>query len=469
MRPPLWRPLAFLIGFSLLLRWLALDQLLQQPFWSEQGGWWLAKHGAVRFLYHYSTWPALFVGIGSGLVWFASWVTGRYKEARPITLFLSLLLVVGPGIVVNFLLKNHVGRPRPVQTLEFGGNNHFRRLGELGSKAGKSFPSGHASMGFYWLGLSVFFWERRRNRAWVFAVLGLTLGTVIGVGRMAQGGHWPSDILWSAGVIYFAAWVLHYALFRTAQPSAPRDEPVGIFSLGRAAGDPIEAFSVVVPFYNEAGNVRFVLEELRTSLPDAEIIAVDDGSTDETWAEILRTDGVRGLRMPRNLGQSAAIYHGLQACTGDVCGLMDGDGQNDPDNFHLLLDNFRRSGARMVCGYRAKRHDSWNRKAASRAANMIRRLFLKDGVRDTGCSQKVFRREDVALLVPFRGLHRYLPAFFRQAGLQISEVPVKHRDRRCGVSKYTNWSRAMAGIHDLIGVSWLLSRKLPVIQLESKL
>ena len=224
--------------------------------------------------------------------------------------------------------------------------------------------------------------------------------------------------------------------------------------------------SVVVPFYNEADNVRFVLEELRSILPQAEIIAIDDGSFDETWPQIQSVAGVRRLRLGRNLGQSAAVYHGLRACTRDVCGMMDGDGQNDPANFLLLLNEFHRGGADVVCGYRAARNDTWDRKIASRAANAIRRFFLNDGVRDTGCSQKIFRREAVELLVPFRGLHRYLPALFRQAGLRIAEIPVRHRTRRAGISKYNNWSRATAGVHDLIGVSWLLKRKLPPVSIE---
>jgi dolichol-phosphate mannosyltransferase len=147
---------------------------------------------------------------------------------------------------------------------------------------------------------------------------------------------------------------------------------------------------------------------------------------------------------------------------------MDGDGQNDPFNFRLLLAAFNQGNADVVCGYRANRHDAWNRKAASRVANTIRRFFLDDGVRDTGCSQKVFRREAVDLLVPFRGLHRYLPALFKQAGLRVVETPVHHRTRRAGKSKYDNWTRAAAGIYDLIGVAWLLKRKLPIVRLEEK-
>lgn len=227
-----------------------------------------------------------------------------------------------------------------------------------------------------------------------------------------------------------------------------------------------DIFSVVVPFYNEASNVHFVLEELRAVLPDAEIIAVDDGSTDQTWARITAMSGVRGVRLARNLGQSGAIYYGLCACMRPVCGLMDGDGQNDPANFHQLLAEFQRGEADVICGYRTKRNDTWNRRAASRFANALRRRWLDDGVRDTGCSQKVFRREAVELLVPFRGMHRYLPAIFKQAGLKIAEVPVHHRTRRAGTSKYSNWRRALDGVYDLIGVAWLLNRKITPVSME---
>lgn len=226
--------------------------------------------------------------------------------------------------------------------------------------------------------------------------------------------------------------------------------------------------TVVIPFFNEGENVTEVLHELRTTLPGAELIAIDDGSRDDTWEQIQRAEGVRGLRFVKNQGQSAAIYHGLRAATQPVVGMMDGDGQNDPANFKLLLAEFAREQADVVCGYRAIRRDTWSRRAASKFANAIRRAFLDDGVRDTGCSQKVFRREAVELLVPFRGLHRYLPAIFKQAGLRIAEVAVNHRPRRAGVSKYSNFTRALHGIYDLVGVSWLLKRKIAPPEIETK-
>ena len=124
----------------------------------------------------------------------------------------------------------------------------------------------------------------------------------------------------------------------------------------------------------------------------------------------------RGLRLDRNLGQSAAMFYGLHAATGDLCGVMDGDGQNDPANFQVLLREWARGEADVICGYREQRADTWNRRIASRIANGIRRWFLDDGVRDTGCSQKVFPRHAVELLVPFRGLHRYLARDLQTGG-----------------------------------------------------
>jgi glycosyltransferase involved in cell wall biosynthesis len=226
--------------------------------------------------------------------------------------------------------------------------------------------------------------------------------------------------------------------------------------------------SVVVPFFDEAPNVDAVLAELQSRLPRAEIVAVDDGSRDDSWARILAAPGVRGLRFAKNQGQSAAIYWGLRAATQPLVGVMDGDGQNDPASFAGLVRELRAGNADVACGYRARRRDSWSRRAASRVANSIRRAVLDDGARDTGCSQKVFRREHAELLVPFRGMHRYLPAIFRQAGLRIAEVEVNHRPRAGGRSKYGNWRRALDGIYDLFGVAWLLDRKLPPPTMETK-
>jgi dolichol-phosphate mannosyltransferase len=222
--------------------------------------------------------------------------------------------------------------------------------------------------------------------------------------------------------------------------------------------------SIVVPFYNEEACVKSVLDEIRSCQPQAEIIAVDDGSSDGTWSIISSMEGIEGVKLTENRGQSAAIYAGLMHAVSDVVVLLDGDGQNDPSDIESLIAKL--PGADVVVGYRAKRKDTWSRRVASKIANRIRRLFLDDGVRDTGCSLKVFARQHVELLVPFNGLHRYLPAIFTKASLKIDEVPVNHRPRVEGISKYTNWERALRGIYDLIGVAWLLNRKVHFPKIE---
>ena len=224
--------------------------------------------------------------------------------------------------------------------------------------------------------------------------------------------------------------------------------------------------SVIIPFFNEEESVRFVLEEVLSCQPDAEIVAVDDGSADRTWDTIC-TLPVHGLRLTENRGQSAAMYAGMRAASGDVIVLMDGDGQNDPADIQKLIDLLQQENLDVVCGQRVNRRDTRSRRVASKAANAIRRSILNDGISDTGCSLKAFRREHVELLVPFNGLHRYLPAIFKQANLRITETPVNHRERAQGTSKYTNWERALRGIYDLFGVRWLLKRKIVYPKLET--
>jgi dolichol-phosphate mannosyltransferase len=216
--------------------------------------------------------------------------------------------------------------------------------------------------------------------------------------------------------------------------------------------------TVVIPFYNEAGCAGEVLAEIRRAEPDAEIVAVDDGSTDGTDAILRAAPGVRVVTLGKNCGQSAALYAGLRAATGGIVAMMDGDGQNDPADIGKLVAAL--AGADVAYGVRARRRDSAARVMAGRLANAIRRAALGDDATDTGCTLKVIRREHVDLLVPFNGLHRYLPAFFARSGLRAGEIPVNHRPRRAGVSKYTLGGRALRGIRDLVGVRWLLSRRI---------
>ncbi len=217
-------------------------------------------------------------------------------------------------------------------------------------------------------------------------------------------------------------------------------------------------YSIIIPFYNESESVIAVLREVLETNPGAEVIAINDGSSDNTYALMRSVEGVTARTFAQNRGQSAAMYAGMRIASREVCVMMDGDGQNDPADIPRLRAGLK-DGIDMVCGYRANRKDKASRRWASQIANRIRTAFIDDGLRDTGCSLKCFHRRSVDHLVPFNGMHRYMAAFMKQAGLHIVEVPVNHRERHAGASKYTNWERALRGIYDLVGVSWLIRRK----------
>ena len=220
------------------------------------------------------------------------------------------------------------------------------------------------------------------------------------------------------------------------------------------------AVSVVVPVFNEEDNISTLQTELRAALTgiDHEIIFVDDGSSDQTAQRIQNLAEVRVLRFEKNTGQSAAMYAGLHAARGSTVVLLDGDLQNDPADIPRLLAEIER-GADLVCGYRAHRKDTVVKRITSRVANFVRSRFTKDGVRDTGCTLKAMRRECVAALVPFRGMHRFIPALVKGAGYRLVEIPVNHRARQFGVSKYGLGNRAVRATVDMFGVRWLLSRQ----------
>jgi glycosyltransferase involved in cell wall biosynthesis len=219
--------------------------------------------------------------------------------------------------------------------------------------------------------------------------------------------------------------------------------------------------SVVVPLFNEEASMPILQSELRAALGDLdhEIIFVDDGSIDRTVERIENAPNVRVVRFARNAGQSAAIYAGLQAACGATAVLIDGDLQNDPADIPKLLAEISR-GADLVCGYRAQRKDTLVKRLTSRVANFVRSRFTKDGVRDTGCTLKAMRRECIGALIPFKGMHRFIPALIKAAGYRLVEIPVNHRPRRFGRSKYGLGNRALRATIDMFGVRWLLSRRL---------
>lgn len=219
--------------------------------------------------------------------------------------------------------------------------------------------------------------------------------------------------------------------------------------------------SVVVPLFNEEENIPILQTEIERALEglDYELILVDDASTDTTAARVRRSERVRLLRFAKNEGQSAAMLAGIQAARGECIVLLDGDLQNDPADIPRLLAEIER-GADLVCGYRARRADSLSKKITSRVANFVRSRFVGDGVRDTGCTLKAMRRECASALVPFKGVHRFIPALVKNAGYTLAEIPVNHRPRQYGVSKYGLGNRALRATMDMFGVRWLQSRRL---------
>jgi glycosyltransferase involved in cell wall biosynthesis len=221
--------------------------------------------------------------------------------------------------------------------------------------------------------------------------------------------------------------------------------------------------SIVIPLFNEQDNVAPLTEEIRAAMAGIpyEIIFVDDKSTDATLAAIPTGTDIRIIEFAKNTGQSGAMYAGIMAATGDRIALLDGDRQNDPNDIPLMLLDLEQ-GFDLVCGYRKQRRDSLSKRLTSRIANFVRSRFTKDGVRDTGCTLKVMRTECRDALIPFYGMHRFIPALIKGMGFRITERPVNHRPRTAGVSKYGFGNRVIKATMDMFAVRWLLSRQIRI-------
>jgi dolichol-phosphate mannosyltransferase len=230
-------------------------------------------------------------------------------------------------------------------------------------------------------------------------------------------------------------------------------------------------FSIIVPLFNEEDNVSILQDEIEVALSgcDYELILVDDCSTDTTRSRIRRSDRVRTIEFRHRGGQSAALYAGMQAARGEFVGLLDGDLQNDPADLAKLFAELKKSEFDLICGFRANRQDTWAKRTMGRIANTIRSRFIGDGVRDTGCTLKVMQRECIAALIPFNGVHRFIPALVKGAGFRIAEMPVSHRPRRFGVSKYGLVNRVFRATADMFGVRWFLARRFNVKETGSQL
>lgn len=226
--------------------------------------------------------------------------------------------------------------------------------------------------------------------------------------------------------------------------------------------------SVVFPVYNEEQNIPLLLEEIAKAL-DArrwiyEIVAVDDGSGDRSL-EVLRQSrakypSLRILVFEKNSGQTAALDAAWRAARGTYVVSLDADLQNDPADIPPMMQKLEESGADMVIGVRVNRHDTWSRKMQSKIGNAVRNWITRDQITDTGCSLKLVKREAIENVRLYSGMHRFLPTLVRMQGYEVMEMPVNHRPRKYGQSKYGAMNRAFRGLADCLAVRWMSHRML---------
>lgn len=224
----------------------------------------------------------------------------------------------------------------------------------------------------------------------------------------------------------------------------------------------------MIPVYDERDNLGPLVAEIAAALSGGgrryEIVAVDDGSTDgslEALKALKRTHPeLHIVSFAANAGQTAAFAAGFRAARGAVIVTMDADGQNDPADVPALLEALERGSASAVAGYRVRRHDSAWKRLQSRIANGVRNRLNHETIRDTGCSLKAFRAEVLRELPLFTGMHRFLPTLVKMRGGTVTEVPVRHRPRRSGRTKYGMWNRVFRSLADAFAVRWMQRRQL---------
>ena len=221
----------------------------------------------------------------------------------------------------------------------------------------------------------------------------------------------------------------------------------------------------MIPVYNERESLAPLLAELgalRGKVPPFEVVTVDDGSTDGSVDELRRLrpehPELHLVAFERNAGQTAAFAAGFRAARGRIIVTLDADLQNDPADVPALIAELERSGASAVVGYRANRRDTGWKKIQSRIANGVRNWLNGETIRDTGCSLKAFRAEAVKSLPLFAGMHRFFPTLVKLQGGTVSEVPVRHRARRFGSTKYGMWNRVFRALVDALAVRWMQRR-----------
>lgn len=225
-------------------------------------------------------------------------------------------------------------------------------------------------------------------------------------------------------------------------------------------------YSVVIPLKDEEGNIRDLIEELdpvMKSLDSSwELICVDDGSEDGTLSLLKdlaqHKTYMRIISFDKNYGQSSAFDAGFKAARGEYVITLDGDRQNDPVDIPKLVEAV--CDCDLVCGTRKRRKDSWLKKLTSKIANGVRSRVCKDGIEDTGCSLKIYRTKCLRNIKMFHGMHRFLPALFQIEGYSVKQVPVNHRERSKGKTKYNFFNRSFNTISDMLAVRWMRKRNL---------
>jgi dolichol-phosphate mannosyltransferase len=227
--------------------------------------------------------------------------------------------------------------------------------------------------------------------------------------------------------------------------------------------------SVVVPLYNESENVAPLVQQVLAALKQErrtiELVLVDDASTDDTWGQVAaarRADArVRGIRHSRNSGQSAALWTGFRGTNAPLIATLDGDLQNDPAEFPRMLAELERYD--LICGMRVARQDNFLRRVSSGVARWARGRVVGAEFKDVGCGLRVFRRSVLDGLFAFNGFHRFMPILVHATGGRVCEIPVSHRPRVAGVSKYGVWNRLGRGIFDLFAIAWFQKRRIGII------
>lgn len=225
-------------------------------------------------------------------------------------------------------------------------------------------------------------------------------------------------------------------------------------------------YSVVIPLKNEEENIADLINELEPVMQTLnspwELICINDGSTDNTLSvlsELVKTKPfLRVLNFDRNYGQSCAFDAGFKNAKGEWIITLDGDRQNDPTDIPKILSLTENHD--LICGRRINRRDPWHKKITSKLANFVRSRLCRDDIQDTGCSLKAYRKKCLNHIKMYKGMHRFLPALFKIEGFRIAEVPVNHRERTKGVTKYNFFNRSFNTIADMFAVRWMSKRHL---------